>query len=86
MFITKAITYYKMTKGSKQKLHQSTSEAGSPSPAGSRPGLHRPRIDNVFRKHQQGDKEKDEYIEMYSTSVGKYNMRANTRKGLIIQV
>jgi len=60
-------------------------------PSGSWPGVHQPSIDTVFSKchllvrtatwGSKGDKEKGEHIKMYSASVGKYDMRANTRKG-----
>ena len=64
---------------------------------GSGPGQHQPRtrrrgprhhLQCTPRRHQHlsgvagGTKRKGEYIEMYSASVGKYDMRANIRKGL----
>jgi hypothetical protein len=79
-----------MTKGSKRKLHQSFSKVGSLPPRvvdreysslASTPSLEKLHLlVQTARCGSKGDKEKGKYIEMYSSSAGKYDMRPTQGK------
>ena len=85
-----------MTRGSKHKITSKFSIAGSPSLQAANWGYTSLTStsssgNTIFYKlhlvvrtagwGSKGDKEMGEHIKMYSASDGKYDMRANTRKG-----